>query len=220
MTASPTFSRRRAFLALALAACLTALVAVVAPGAADSAPLTVTVLGQTAETPPASCPGKIVNNVEITPCRVEGHVTGFQSIADGIARPYEAPYDGKIVAWSITLAKPSTTETATTTNEVGFFDEFPGEPSEARIGILKPVEGTNPPQYTLVRQSPLEVLNNYFGSTPVFALKHPLTVLQGQVVALPVPTWATMFAFTAPSENTGPGSRLPDHCSSKDAIQN
>ena len=47
------------------------------------------------------------------------------------------------------------------TNEIGFFNEFLGEPSEARIGILKPVEGTNPPQYTLVRQSPLEVLNPY-----------------------------------------------------------
>src|ERR1700742_2689566 len=220
MDASPTLSRRRAFLALALAACLTALVAIVHPGRADSAPLTVTVLGQTAETPPASCPGKIVNNVEVTPCRVEGHVSGFQSIADGIARPYEAPYEGKIVAWSISLAKPSTKETATTTNEVAFFDEFLGEPSEARIGILKPVEATNPPQYTLVRQSPLQVLNGYFGTTPVFALKHPLSILQGQVVALTVPTWAPMFAFNVSSENTWRGSRLPAQCSSKEDIQN
>jgi hypothetical protein len=220
MDASPTISRRRAFLALALAACLTVLVAAFAPGAADSAPLTVTVLGQTAETPPASCPGKLVNGVDITPCRVEGHVTGFQSIADGIAKPYEAPYEGKIVAWSITLAKPSSAVSETTTDEVAFFNEFLGEPSEARIGILKPVEGSNPPQYTLVRQSPLEVLNPYFGSTPVFALKHPLTVLQGQVVALSVPTWAPMFAFNVSSENTWRGSRLPEHCSSKDDIQN
>jgi hypothetical protein len=212
-------SRRRAAVALFAAACLAALFAVVNPGSADSAPLTVTVLGQTAETPPASCPGKIVNNVEVKPCRVEGHVSGFQSIADGIAKPYEAPYEGKIVAWSITLAKPSTVETETTTNEVAFFNEFLGEPSEARIGILKPVEGTNPPQYTLVRQSPLEVLNPYFGSTPVFALKHPLTVLQGQVVALTVPTWAPMFAFNVSSENTWRGSRLPEHCSSKEDIQ-
>jgi hypothetical protein len=220
MDASPTISRRRAFLALALAACLTALVAVVAPGAADSAPLTVTVLGQTAETPPASCPGKIVNNVEITPCRVEGHVTGFQAVADGVARPYEAPFEGKIVAWSITLAKPSTKETKETTDEVSFFNDFLGTPSEARIGVLRPVENTKPPKYTLVRQSPLEVLNPYFGSTPVFALDHPLTVLQGQIVALTVPTWAPMFAFNVSAENTWRGSRLPEHCSSKEDIQN
>jgi hypothetical protein len=220
-TAEIKTSPRRAWAALAAVTCLLAgLVAVVAPGAANSAPLRVVVLGQTAETPPASCPGKIVNNVEITPCRVEGHVTGFQSIADGVARPYEAPFEGKIVAWSITLAKPSTKETKETTDEVGFFNDFLGTPSQARIGVLRPIEDTKPPKYTLVRQSPLEVLNPYFGSTPVFALDHPLTVLKGQVVALTVPTWAPMFAFNVSAENTWRGSRLPEHCSSKEDIQN
>jgi hypothetical protein len=211
----------RAWASLAGAACLlSALIALLAPGAAESAPLRVVVLGQTSESPPASCPGKIVNNVEITPCRVEGHVSGFQSIADGIARPYEAPFEGKVVAWSITLAKPSTAETKETTDEVGFFNDFLGTPSEARIGVLRPIEETKPPRYKLVRQSPLEVLNPYFGSTPVFALDHPLTVLKGQIVALTVPTWAPMFAFNVSAENTWRGSRLPEHCSSKEDIQN
>lgn len=212
-------SRRWAF-ALAAAALLAALVAVAAPNRADSAPLRVVTLGQTAETPPASCPGKVVNNVEITPCRVEGHVTGFQAVADGVARPFEAPFDGKIVAWSITLAKPSTAETETTTDEVGFFNDFLGQPSRARIGVLRPVEDSKPPRYTLVRQSPLETLNPYFGSTPIFALDHPLTVLKGQVVALTIPTWAPMFAFNVSDENTWRGSRKPGACSSKQDIQN
>jgi len=207
-------------LPIAASGCFFALLlAVLAPGSADSAPLRVLTLGQTAETPPASCPGKIVNNVEITPCRVEGHVTGFQAIADGIAKPYEAPFEGKVVAWSITLANPSTVETATTTNEVGFFNEFLGQPSEARIGILRPIEGSKPPQYKLVRQSPIEVLNPYFGTTPIFALEHPLTVLKGQIVALTIPTWAPMFAFNVSAENTWRGSRLPEHCASKEDIQ-
>jgi hypothetical protein len=215
-----TFSARRAWGALAAAACLlAALVALVSPGSADSAPLRVVTLGQTAETPSPSCPGKIVNNVEITPCRVEGHVSGFQAIADGVRMPYEAPFEGKIVAWSITLAKPSSEETETTADEIGFFDEFLGEPSEARIGVLNPIEGTKPPQYKLVRQSPLQVLNHYFGTTPIFALSHPLTVLKGQVVALTVPTWAPMFAFNVSAENTWRGSRQPEHCSSKEDIQ-
>ena len=222
MPASENTSRnRRAWVSLAAAACLLiALIAAIRPGEADSAPLRVVILGQTAEAPPASCPGKIVNNVEITPCRVEGHVTGFQAIAGGVARPFEAPFEGKIVAWSITLAKPSTVETDTTSNEVGFFDEFLGRPSQARIGILRPVEGSKPPKYTLVRQSPLETLNPYFGSTPVFALEHPLTVLKGQVVALTIPTWAPMFAFNVEADNTWRGSRLPEHCASKEDIQN
>ncbi len=218
--AQRTSGSTRAWSLIAAAACLLALVvAVVVPGNADSAPLRVLTLGQTAETPPASCPGKIVNGQELTPCRVEGHVTGFQAIAGGIAKPYEAPFEGKIVAWSITLAKPSTVETDTTTNEVAFFNEFLGTPSEARIGILRPIEGSKPPQYKLVRQSPIEVLNPYFGTTPVFALDHPLTVLKGQIVALTIPTWAPMFAFGVAADNTWRGSRLPGECASKEDIQ-
>lgn len=208
-------------MALALACALIALAAAAAawPGAAGSAPLRVVTLGQTASAPPPSCPGKIVKGVEIVPCRVEGHVTGFQAIAGGVNQPYEAPFDGKIVAWSITLSNPSRTETATTTDEVSFFDEFLGNPSEARIGILRPVEGSKPPQYTLVRQSPIEVLNPYFGSTPIFTLDHPLSVLQGQIVALTVPTWAPMFAFNLAEEESWRGSRLEGHCASKEDIQ-
>jgi hypothetical protein len=210
---------RRVWALIAAVGLFAALVAIAAPRAADSAPLRVVTLGQTSETPPASCPGKIVNNVEITPCRVEGHVSGFQSIADGVPRPYEAPFEGKIVAWSITLAKPSTEETKTTTDEVGFFNDFLGAPSQARIGVLRPIEDTKPPKYKLVRQSPLETLNPYFGSTPVFALEHPLTVLKGQIVALTIPTWAPMFAFNVSADNTWRGSRLPEQCSSKEDIQ-
>ncbi|MDX6635691.1 MAG: hypothetical protein QOF06_1894 [Solirubrobacterales bacterium] len=210
---------RRIWPLLGAACLLAALVAVVAPRPADSAPLRVVVLGKTSETPPASCPGKIVGGREETPCRVEGRVTGFQSIADGVPRPYEAPFEGKIVAWSITLSKPSTVETKTTTDEVGFFNDFFGTPSQARIGVLRPIEDSKPPQYKLVRQSPIEILNPYFGSTPVFALDHPLTVLKGQVVALTIPTWAPMFAFNISPENTWRGSRLPEHCISREDIQ-
>lgn len=211
--------RTRALAAAVLACVLSATSAAAWPGAADSAPARVVVLGRTDVTPPASCPGKIVNNVEIVPCRVEGHVTGFQAIAGGVPRPYEVPFDGKVVAWSITLARPSRTDTPKTTDEVGFFNEFLGKPSQARIGVLRPAEGSKPPQYMLVRQSPLQTLNRYFGSTVVFALDHPLTVLQGQVVALTIPTWAPMFAFNVEDDNTWRGSRLPQHCSSKEDIQ-
>ncbi|HVY78932.1 MAG TPA: hypothetical protein VG898_10540 [Solirubrobacterales bacterium] len=198
---------------------LIALVVVAWPGAADSAPLGVVVLGKTTNTPPPSCPGKIVNEVPVTTCRVEGHVTGYQVKAGGISNPFEVPFDGKIVAWSITLSKPSRAESKTTTNEIGFFDEFLGKPSQARIGILRPVEDTKPPKYTLVRQSPLETLNPYFGSTPIFALDHPLSVLRGQVVALTVPTWAPMFAFNVSEDETWRGSRIEEHCKAPKDIQ-
>jgi len=209
----------RLAVAVGLACLLIAMCAAAWPGSADSAPPRVVVLGQTAETSPPSCPGKIVNGVEVIPCRVEGHVTGYQVMADGVSQPYEIPFDGKVVAWSITLARPSRKETKTTSDEVAFFNEFLGRPSEARIGILRPIEGTKPPKFTLVRQSPLQVLNSYFGGKVIFALDHPLTVLQGQVVALTVPTWAPMFAFNVSGENTWRGSRKPGHCSSRADIQ-
>jgi hypothetical protein len=211
----------RAWASIAAAGCLlAALVALVAPGAADSAPLRVIVLGQTAERPPASCPGKVVNELEIVPCRVEGHVSGFQELAEGDSAPFVAPFEGKIVAWSITLSKPSAVDTKTTENEVGAFDQLLGQPSEARIGVLRPIEESKPPQYKLVRQSPLVILNPYFGGTPIFALEHPLTILKGQIVALTVPTWAPMFAVNLSAENTWRGSRLPEHCKSREDIQN
>jgi hypothetical protein len=211
--------RSRAALAAVFACALVALIVAAWPGAADSAPLGVVVLGKTTTTPPASCPGKIVNNVEVIPCRVEGHVTGYQTKAGGVEQPYEVPFDGKIVAWSITLARPSSKVTKTTSDEITYFDEFLGSPSEARIGVLRPVEESKPPKYTLVRQGPLQVLNPYFGGKVIFALEHPLTVLQGQTVALTVPTWAPMFAFNVAGENTWRGSRLPDHCSNRADIQ-
>jgi hypothetical protein len=218
-TAKNRLVRSPASLAAVFACALIALVVAAWPGAADSAPLGVVVLGKTTTTPPPSCPGKTVNNVPVIPCFVEGHVSGYQTSAGGVDQPFEVPFDGKIVAWSITLSKPSRTDTDTTTDEVGFFNDFLGDPSQARIGILRPVEGSKPPKYTLVRQSPIEVLNPYFGSTPIFALDHPLSVLRGQIVALTVPTWAPMFAFNVSDEDTWRGSRIEDHCKSREDIQ-
>jgi hypothetical protein len=199
--------------ALVAVACLFAtLVAILAPGSANSAPLRVLVLGQTPETPKPSCPGKYVNKRPVVPCLVEGHVTGFQSSADGIAKPFEAPFEGKVVAWSISLSRPSTKETGMRLDEVGALNKFLGKPSQARISILRPVPKTSPPEFKLVRQSPTQILTPYFGTTPIFTLDHPLVVLKGQIVALTVPTWAPMFAIELSAEDKWRGSRARNHC--------
>jgi hypothetical protein len=157
---------------LAGIACLfAALVAIIAPGSADSAPLRTIVLGQTAETPPPSCPGKYLNGEPVVPCLAEGHVTGFQTKVDGLAKPFEAPFEGKIVAWSITLSRPSHVDSKTTFDEIKSFNELLGEPSQARISILRPIKDSKPPAFKLVRQSPTVTLNPYFGTTPVFTLE-------------------------------------------------
>jgi hypothetical protein len=199
--------RLRAPIAAAIGVCvLMVLAAAVLPGSATSGqrPVRVLVMGQTGDTPPAS-------QREAT-----GRVTGFQSFADGTVQPYKAPYAGKVISWSITLAKVSrpTPKNPNAPNDVDFFNELFGSPAQARIGILKEVPDSHPKRFRLVRQSPIQTLNPYFGEKVHFALDHPLTVLRNHMVALTIPTWApALFAPDIPvSGNAWRASRLPGKC--------
>ncbi len=205
-------SRARALLAAAAAACLLGGLAVVAwADSADSAPLFKTVLGKTASSPEPACPAKsrVIGGrtVVIKECQAVGKATLFQSLAGNDVKPYQVPFAGKIVAWSITLSRP-------TSKERKFFNDFYGSPSEARISILRKVKKRkkNPPVYKLVRQSPLEQLNGYFGQTPTFTLDHPLNVIPGQMVALSLPTWAPNWAINLSDNNTWRSSRKSTRC--------
>lgn len=191
-------ARRRALIAAAVGACLLAALAALAytDRASSAARAIVLVMGRTASTPPPDCPD--------SPCLVEGRVTGFQSLTTDTARPFQAPYDGKVISWSITLSRPKGTDRA-------FFSELFGKPSQARIAVLRRLS-RNPPLFKLVRQSPLQVLNPYFGQTVHFALDHPLTVLENQVVALTIPTWAPAFASNLASQETWRASRRRSRC--------
>ncbi|MFN8159538.1 MAG: hypothetical protein U0R52_00620 [Solirubrobacterales bacterium] len=185
---------RARLLAGALLACLLAgALAIALPGDAGSAPLRKIVLGKTSGAPKPDCPGTPEHQ-----CQAVGRVTGFQSIAGDSVKPFEAPFDGKIVAWSISLSRPSKSTKNGKANEQAFFNDFFDKPSQARLAILKRVPRAKPAQYKLVRQSPVEILNPYFGRTVTFALDHPLNVVLGQMVGLTIPTWAPAF-FHAPS---------------------
>jgi len=195
---------RPAIIAVVALCALAALIAVFWPGDAGSRPLRVIVMGRTANTPAP------------TDRQATGRVTGFQSVADGTIKPFLAPFDGKVVAWSITLGKVSrpTPRHPDAADDVGFFNDLFGSPPEARIGILREVPDSHPKAFKLVRQSPIQELKPYFGQTVSFALEHPLTVLEDQVVALTIPTWApTLYAprFPPPG-NAWRASRLPEKC--------
>lgn len=177
----------------ALLAILVASLTLIWPGSADSAGLKYVVLGKKVATLPPDCPTR-----ENKDCQTLGRVTGFQSTSGGSRnQPFEAPYAGKIVSWSISLARPSNSTRGGRPDEVAFFNQYFGKPSQARISVLRKVRRTNPPQYRLVRQGPIQILNPYFGSTVEFTLEHPLTVLKGHMVALTVPTWAPAFFHAA-----------------------
>ena len=144
---------------------------------------TTIILGQTPETPNASCPE--------TPCRAVGSVTGFQIRNEEGNLPFRVPRNGEITAWTITLSQPTPRQRA-------FFNGFFGRPPEAHLAILKRVPGTHPPRYRLRRQSPVEVLTPYLGQTVRFKLAKPLPVRRATSSRLTIPTWAPAFAVRPP----------------------
>ncbi len=120
-------------------------------------------------------------------CLVEARVTGFQTSIGSIRNPFVSPADGNITTWSIKLGKPKKPDRRAFNREFG--------PPKARIAILKRRSGrSKPPRYKLLRQSPIENLGPFFGSTTTFALDTPLAIKRGQVVALTIKTWAPALA--------------------------
>jgi hypothetical protein len=146
-----------------------------------------------------SCPAE--------PCQAIGRVTGYMGRIGDLKNPYRIPHTGKITAWTVQLAKPDE-------NQVQFFTDLYGGPSQARISIVRPGKkskrlGTS---YRLLAQSPVQRLDSYFGSTPTFALDDPLTVKPGNFVALTVRTWAPVLALGLGRDNYWFSSRRKGDC--------
>ena len=113
--------------------------------------------------------------------------------------------------------------------QLPFFNDTFGTPAQARISVLREANKRKkgPTQYKMVRQSPTQILNPYFGSTVEFALTKPLNVNKGQMIGLTIPTWAPALwkpaicndsvnenpdCDAAEEEYTWRGSRGPDYC--------
>jgi hypothetical protein len=122
------------------------------------------------------------------PCLAILRTTGFQD-SDGISpSPMKVPLRGKLVAWSTTLARPNPAQ-------IAFFTAAAGGEPEADVAILRPEpQPRNWATYRLVASSPPVKLEPFFGQTAHFTLAAPLTVREGDVVALTVPTWAPSLA--------------------------
>jgi hypothetical protein len=139
----------------------------------------------------ASCPAN---------CLVEARVTGFQNTIGKLRNPFVVPSRGQLLAWSIKLGKPRKPDRRS------FNEAFGG--SQARLAVLRKVPKTsNPVRYKLIRQSPLEDLAPFFGSTTTFSLTTPLAVKRGDVVGLTIPTWAPAFAVSQGSSTKWTASR-------------
>jgi hypothetical protein len=136
----------------------------------------------------ASCPEN---------CQAVGQVSGYQLRIGDMVNPLRASGRGKITAFTVTLGTP-------TDKQRSFFTTtFGGEP-KARISVLRRGAGR---RHRLTGQSPVFDLAPHLGSTHTFTLERPLTVKEGYVVALTVPTWAPAFAVGRSREEGWRSSR-------------
>jgi hypothetical protein len=193
--ANRTGGRARPAAAVGLLGCLAALVLLVAGAGAATSSRTTVVLGATATMPDPSCPE--------LPCQAVGSVTGFQVSTEQGSLPFRVRRDGKVKAWTLTLAEP-------TSKQRSFFNGFFGTPPEARLAILRRVPGTEPPRYNLRSQGQVHVLSPYLGQTVKFGAS--LEVEKGDIVGITIPTWAPAFSQGLSSKNAWRASREVGKC--------
>jgi hypothetical protein len=188
--------------ALAAAALLLAALAVLGLQVGDAGAVAAKQLGRAQEKTKPTCPKEN--------CQATGKVSGYQFSVDGERRLFKVPTDGRLVAWSIELAKPDKLS-------MNFFEEnltrkgYGGDPY-ARIGVLKRVDGKKPNAFKLVKQTPAVNLRNHLGDTPIFTLGKTMRIKKGQIVALSVPTWASNFVAGDSSSTQWRASRDSDKC--------
>ena len=154
----------------------------------------ITQLGHTITTATPSCP--------TTPCLAVSRTTGFQAKAGSERAMFVAPRDGRIVAWSITLGKPSQ-------KQINFFDANEGGAASAGITVLRPSKRLI---YRVVGQSPIVALQPYFGKSADFPLDNSIPVKKGWTVALGVPTWAPALSVGFGNDTSWRASRRKGKC--------
>ena len=168
-------------------AALTAALATAAPASAK-----ILEVGRTDATP--ACPA--------SPCLAVSRTTGYQIKVADQRGSFVVPEDGKIVAWSIALGKP-------TTEQIKYFNENLGGPPAARLTILR--QGKT--LYSrVVSQSPVQQLTPFLGQTVQFPLGRSLNVKKGYVIALTVPTWAPALTQLLTDQSSWRASRPKDEC--------
>lgn len=188
--------------ALALVLALSTLAALTVRAGAATSSRTTVVLGGTSTMPDPSCPE--------SPCQAVGSVTGFQVRTGQSTLPFRVKRDGRVKAWTLTLAQP-------TNRQRSFFNGFFGTPPEARLAIIRRIPGTKPPRYNLRRQGSIHVLSPYLGQTVRFGAS--LRVRKGDIVAVTIPTWAPAFAQDLSARNAWRASRLPGECTNTTAVR-
>ena len=135
-------------------------------------------------------------------CQAVARTTGYQAKVGPDRALYQAPSDGRIVAWTIGLGKPGPKQTA-------FFNERLGGESQAAIVVL--ASGKKLVR-SVVAKAPLQKLTDYFGTVVQFPLERSLPVKKGQYIGLTVPSWAPLLQIGLPGDTSWRSSRAVDGC--------
>ncbi len=167
------------------------LAAMVLPAAAAAQ---VIEIGATKEAATPACPS--------SPCLAVTQTTGYQAKVGATRGLMIVPKSGRIVAWTVSLGKPGTKQTA-------FFENLGGGPAQAGITVLRP--GAHLFSRVLAA-GPLQALEPYFGSTVQFPLVRSISVAKGQLIALTIPTWAPVLAVGLPGDTSWRSSRAKSKC--------
>jgi hypothetical protein len=161
---------------------------VLAALAAASASAKIVELGATS-TPLAvpSCPSG-VSKSQCTIILTE--TTALETASDNVFYPTTVHSAGKVVAYTLGLAKLAKADITT-------LDSLYGGAPYVQLAVLRPGKQRF---YTLVAQSKPNFVQPWFGTVSQFPLNQSLPVKAGDVVGLTVPTWAPVLAINLPSK--------------------
>jgi len=136
------------------------------------------------------------------PCLAVSRTTGYQIKVGDERNAFTVPEDGKIVAWSINLGRP-------TAEQIKYFDKNLGGQASAQLTVLR----LGKTLYSrTITQSPVQKLQPYFGQTVQFPLGRALNVKKGYVIALTVPTWAPALTPLLTDHSSWRASRAKGRC--------
>lgn len=180
-------TRQRVFSSSAV---LAAFAALALPAAA---PAKITELGQLPDGVLGACP---------LDCQAVSRTTGYQAKVGPDRTLYQAPADGRIVAWTVALGNPGPKQSA-------FFAERLGGESQAAIVVLAIEKKL---VRRVVAKAPLMKLTDYFGSVAQFPLEQTLAIKKGQYIGLSVPSWAPTLQLGLGNDSSWRASRSKRLC--------
>lgn len=190
MPCMPRHSEIRSLVAAALVA------AAVVPATASAK---ISELGLMAPGVKGSCPGVPTDDQS---CQSLTQVTAYQAKVGPDRALYQAPADGRIVAWTLSLGNPSK-------SQIAYYEKRYGGRAQAAIVVL---DSGKKLSRTVVAKGPVTTLNPYIGTTVQFPLVETLAIKKGQYVAVTVPTWAPIMQLGLGADTSWRSSRASNSC--------